>query len=110
MINDNNSANLVAGPDGYHHNNDGYPGIRNGRLLPIGQADQGGREIGPPRAELEIGSGLVTGSRRNRGSDLPSSSQHVSVGLQLGTLVIMWGLSIGLIGGFIYNYLIKGVA
>lgn len=110
MINDNNSANLVARPDSDHLHNDGYPGIRNGRLLPVGHTDQGGREIGPPRTELEISSGVVTGSRRNRGSDLPSSSQHVPVGLQLGTQVIMWGLTIGLIGGFIYNYLIKGVA
>lgn len=108
MTNDDNSANLVVGLGSDHRSTDGYPGIRNGRLLPLRHADQGGRELGPHRTEMENGNRLVIGSGCDRSSGLPSSSQHVPVGLQLGTLVIMWGLTIGLIGGFVYNYLIKG--
>lgn len=95
-------------PDPSRDSGDGYPGIRNGRLLPRSNSDRGCQELSPPRTELEIGSGLVTGSGCDRSSDLSNSSQHVPVGLQLGTLVIMWGLAIGLIGGFIYTHLIKG--
>lgn len=64
--------------------------------------------IGTSTTQVQVNDDGLASSEYRGLSDLPSDVPKLPVTTDLGTLVLMWGLGIGLTGGFIYTHLLKG--